>query len=186
MSSDTHEIEIKARISNLEPLEKSLTQLGCSFSKPVIQKDTIYIPKGIAFENLIPGTSVLRIRELNDKVFFTLKQRKPQAEELIKIEKEIVVSDAKTMASIIELLGYSPAVQVNKKRRTCTYQSYEICLDKIDQLGSFIEIECISHEDPEKIQKDMLDFLLSLGISESAIERKGYDTLMYEFGRIKS
>ena len=34
----------------------------------------------------------------------------------------------------------------------CKYKEYEICLDEVEELGSFIEVEKMSDEDGEKVQ----------------------------------
>ena len=160
---DTHEVEIKAKVDDISTFKKTLEDVGCTFSKPLIQKDTIFIPKGITFENLIPGTSVLRLREVNNTVVFTLKQRKKDKEELIKLEEEVIVSNADTMKSIIELLDYAPVVQVNKERISCHHKSFEINIDSVENLGIFVEVESISDGNPDEILKEMLDLLISFG-----------------------
>jgi predicted adenylyl cyclase CyaB len=72
-------------------------------------------------------------------------------------------------------------VRVVKKRKKTHYKDYEICLDEIENLGTFIEIEKIGNEkDADKIQKDMLDFLDKLRVSKNDIVKKGYDILMLE------
>ena len=50
----------------------------------------------------------------------------------------------------------------------------------MENLGIFVEVESISDGNPDEILKEMLDLLISFGISEKDIERKGYDTLMYQ------
>ena len=119
-------------------------------------------------------------RQVNNTVVFTLKQRKKDKEELIKLEEEVIVSNADTMKSIIELLDYAPVVQVNKERISCHHKSFEINIDSVENLGIFVEVESISDGNPDEILKEMLDLLISFGISEKDIERKGYDTLMYQ------
>ncbi|MDP3762811.1 MAG: CYTH domain-containing protein, partial [bacterium] len=57
---------------------------------------------------------------------------------------------------------------------------YEICLDEVDRLGSFVEVETFSDDgDPEKIQEEIFKFLLSLGVKPEDRVREGYDTLVY-------
>ena len=45
------------------------------------------------------------------------------------------------MTSICEQLGFVLHVRVNKIRRKASFNGYEICLDEVEDLGSFIEVE---------------------------------------------
>ena len=84
------------------------------------------------------------------------------------------------------MLGLTEVVRVVKKRRTTKYKEYEICVDEIENLGAFIEVERISgEEDAERIQQEMTDFLLSLGVSPEDKVSKGYDILMLEKQELK-
>ena len=59
-----------------------------------------------------------------------------------------------------------------------------ICLDKVEGLGEFIEVEKITEQDDSiQTQKKLFDFLKSLGISEEDQVFKGYDTLIEEQNR---
>jgi adenylate cyclase class 2 len=84
------------------------------------------------------------------------------------------------MEDILKSLGYSKKVQVKKKRLIGELRGYTICLDKVDGLGSFVEVEKMSADDTEKVQEELMKFLESLGISREQRIRKGYDTLMWE------
>ena len=58
-----------------------------------------------------------------------------------------------------------------------------ICIDNIESLGNFIEVEILSEEN-EKQKNEALktieEFLDKLEISKEDYEEKRYDTLMYE------
>ena len=58
-----------------------------------------------------------------------------------------------------------------------------ICIDNIESLGNFIEVEILSEEN-EKQKNEALktieEFLNKLEISKEDYEEKRYDTLMYE------
>lgn len=171
------EIEIKAKIDDIEKMRGKLLALGCEFSQPLFQEDAIFLPVGIEFSDIIKGTPVVRIRLSNNNVILTLKQ----GVGLIKLEKEVVVSDKNTTREIVEQMGFHEVVMVSKERIECKYRDMTVCLDKVVELGSFIEVEKMSADDDgEKIQKDLFDFLQTLGIGESEKVTKGYDTLLYE------
>ena len=55
-------------------------------------------------------------------------------------EYEVEVSDFAPMQTILEKLGFTPALRFEKYRETLTYQGAEIVLDEVP-FGTFMEIE---------------------------------------------
>ena len=175
------EIEIKAKIGDIEKMREKLLALGCEFSEPLFQKDVVFLPVGVEFSNIVVGTPVVRIRLSNDKATLTLKKKISQGSELIKLEKEVIVGDKNVARGIVEQMGFHEVIRVSRKRAECGYRDMTICLDEVFGLGSFIEVEKMSADDDgEKIQKYLFGFLQTLGIGESEKVTKGYDTLLYE------
>ena len=146
------EIEVKARFTDFPSLIRKLTNLGCAFSQSITQQDALFLPQGIQFKDITIQTPVLRIRQEQDKNYFTLKKGK----KLAKLEKEILVNNAKELKEILELLNFHQVLQVIKTRRHCQYKGYTICLDEVEGLGSFVEVEKISAEDPALVQEEFL------------------------------
>jgi len=179
MTYHKKEIEVKARIVNFENLVNKLDELGIVLSKPSVQDDQIFWPNGTKFEDLASGPPVLRIRKENNHVIFTLKQRSIERE-LTKIEKEIVVDNAESLREILEIIGFYNVLNIHKSRRSAQHNEFTICVDEVEGLGHFIEIEQMTSGDEAEALKNLLEFLLTLGISEGDITEKGYDTLLLQ------
>jgi len=81
------------------------------------------------------------------------------------------------------ILGYRPSIEVKKIRRKGKLKEYEICLDKVENLGTFVELEKLTDDnaDPKKVREELFKELESLGLSRKDEETKGYDTQIYEF-----
>lgn len=174
------EIEVKAKVADMSALIAKLEGLGCTISEPIIQHDSIFVaPDYGVFEDFHPGKNLLRVREQGDKIFFTIKQ--PQKNELDAIEHETAILDGEEMKNALQLMGYRETVQVHKTRRKAHYEKWEICLDEVDNLGSFVELEEIADDtaDAEAIQNEMVTFLATVGIDASERVTQGYDTLVY-------
>jgi predicted adenylyl cyclase CyaB len=78
-------------------------------------------------------------------------------------------------------MGYKIAAKVNKTRVITHYDGCEICLDDVENLGSFIEMEKLTKEgDSEKIQEELFTFFESLGIKRQDRMISGYDILMIQ------
>ncbi len=175
------EIEVKARIRNPEELRAKLTALGCQFSEPVAQDDTVYLQRPLEIKDGGQrGIVALRIRRQAGKNILTVKKQLENG--LDKIEYEIVVDDPAQAHAMIEVLDFHQVSHVNKTRQKCTYNDLEICLDEVEGLGSFIEVEKMADEesDSEAIQAELFSWLISLGIKEEDRATKGYDIMMYE------
>lgn len=173
------EIEVKARVGDMEAITRKLVEFDCKIGEPVEQRDTIFVASDYgAFEEFHPGKNLLRIRESKGKYLFTIKQ--PQVNELDAIEHETEILDPKEMREAILLMGLEERCRVNKVRRKANYNGWEICLDEVEGLGSFIEVEKIAEdEDAEVIQEELFKFLETLGVKRSDRVTSGYDTLVY-------
>lgn len=173
------EIEVKAKTNNLDAIAQKLKGLGCVVSDPVIQNDTIFVDDNYGqFDEFQPGKNILRIREAGGKYLLTLKL--PQSNEQDAIEHEVEINHYAEMENMLQLMGYHQAVQVRKTRRKTTYRDWEICLDEVDGLGSFVEVEAITDDvDVIDLQNQLFDFLLSLGVRAEDRITNGYDTLIY-------
>ena len=68
------EIEVKYRVDDLEALLVALKSLGIELSEPVFQDDQAYAPAGWQFGDSKLGVSFLRLRTVQDRHYFTLKQ----------------------------------------------------------------------------------------------------------------
>ncbi len=173
------EIEVKAKLNNAEDVINKLKELGCVLSESVSQHDTIFVDDNYGvFDEFQPDKNLLRIRETGSKFVLTLKQ--PKSNEQDAIEHETEIQDASEMKEILQHMGLHEAVQVHKMRRKTHYNDWEICLDEVEGLGSFIEVEKIA-DDPniESVQNELFDFLKSLGIKPENRVTNGYDTLVY-------
>jgi len=171
------EIEVKAKVDNLPEIARKLSKLGCKISAPIFQYDRIYNEKGKINPRGKKG-NVLRIRQQEDKILLTLK--KNRTNELDCIEHELEISSVEEMENILLQMGYQLAVEIRKTRQKAKYQNYEICLDEVEGLGTFVEVEKITNEPAEKVQEELFQFLESLGVAKDQRISKGYDTLMLE------
>jgi len=176
--SKQREIEVKARITDFDTVTKKLETLGCVFSESIQQEDTVYLPKGVGIDDVKKGVNALRIRKENNTYTLTLKQR--QELSLDSIEKELVITDPRTMEEIITLLGFYTFQTVTKTRKKCNYNNYLICLDEVEGLGKFIEVEQLSSKNGGKTQEEMFQFLETLGIKRENRATRGYDILLYK------
>ena len=172
------EIEVKARLKNIPDLLVKAKQLGIIFDPPISQYDSIYestIPKSD------PSWNIFRIRKQGEKTILTMKY-KASTRPRDNHERETIVDNADEVAAMLNRVGYTLSVKINKNRRIAKYKDMEICIDEVDGLGSFIEIEKLASDDADvdEIQNYLWILLVKLGITPKDRVYKGYNTLMHE------
>ena len=178
------EIEVKVKVNNFENLKKKLIEKGCVLSDPIDQHDVIYSVKDSMeeFESAKEGDIILRIRYLKDTAEFNLKQQR--SNEMDNLEYETKIENPDEMHKILHVLGWNPVIEVKKTRKKGKLGEYEICLDQVEKLGTFIELEKLTDDNasPEIVRNELFKELESLGFSKDDEELKGYDTQIYQLG----
>lgn len=76
-------------------------------------------------------------------------------------------------------------MEVIKKRQKATSNDVMVCLDSVDGLGDFVELERLIgvEEDDLAVQNELRNIMLGLGMDGKDRVLKGYDVLMWEKGR---
>ena len=175
------EIEVKAYLRNKDQVLCKIKDLGCVLSEPIRQIDTVYtrIPAKTV-EEYLKNDHFVRIREKSDGRFiFTVK--KPLSREVLtKAEHETEIKDAKELEKALFLMGYQIANKVIKVRRTTEFKDFEICIDEVEDMGLFIEVEKMSDENVDLVRKELNEFIASLGVLLEDEVHKGYDILSIE------
>ncbi len=133
------EIEKKYRLTleQLGPLRRSLEEVGAEGrGSAEFEENVIYTGPG-----LDPARRVLRLRRVGDRAVFTFKERELSGSPIKRQrEEETEVSDAGALASILEALGYRPALVYEKRRETWRVAGTEVVLDELP-FGLFVEVE---------------------------------------------
>ena len=80
------------------------------------------------------------------------------------------------------ILFFDLPMTTKKERKIYSYQDkYEVSLDKVDNLGYFIEIEIYDKNIPIKEANQLiLDFVKEMGLDITKRNLKGYSYLMYD------
>ena len=171
------EIEIKAMAQDKASLLNAIKNAGIELSAPIKQHDVVYGQTGVA--DNAPGSIWLRIRTENDtKTIFTLKQQHTGG--LDSIEHETEISDANELAAIIDTLGFTLYSDLTKTRQKAHYNDIEICLDEVENLGTFIEAEKLTDEnsDGKGVVEQLWSELEKIGVDRSNEVFDGYDVLL--------
>lgn len=171
------EVEVKYRVDDLEVLVLALKALGIEPSEPVYQDDQAYAPAGWRFGDSKLGVPFVRLRTVNGRHSFALKQ--PGANAQACLEYETDVADREAMHGAILRMGYYPTVRVAKTRRTANLELCSLCVDELEGVGGFLELERLVPDDvpAEAVQAELAAFVTSLGIAATRTYET-YDSLV--------
>lgn len=109
-----------------------------------------------------------RVREKNN--VYTITYKKDHYKEGIwqySDEFETAVSDEIEMRRILECLGLQELVTINNIKYTYETPDYEIVIEDVKDLGSFLEVECINDDGKqsvEAVKKQIYAFIAGLGL----------------------
>jgi adenylate cyclase class 2 len=152
------ETEAKLRVSNLTEVENIAEQLGGKFAGEFRQIDSYFDDKSAS---LLLQDKGLRIRMESDnsngkaEAYLTWKGTKNPGEYKNREEIELGISDYKGMAKLLQRLGYDIRLTVKKTRRVWEVDGCSLCLDKVDEIGEFVEIEGDGSETIADLQKKL-------------------------------
>lgn len=171
------EIEIKARADH-DTLKMRLKQDGADFERAVEQTDIYFNAPDRDFGKT---DEALRLRNEGGQIFLTYKG--PKLDPLSKTRKEVdvEVADFDKMEELVRCLRYKETLRVHKARDIYHFEGALVCLDKVDGLGEFVELETLALD--EHAIPDRRDFLIGtlrrLGVKGELI-RESYLEMLLE------
>ncbi|RAP52363.1 MAG: hypothetical protein BZ137_08760 [Methanosphaera sp. rholeuAM130] len=174
------EIEIKAKIKDKNDALTKIKSLGAAYSHSEEQEDIYFNAPDKDYRET---DEALRIRLIptQDGIKKILTYKGPKIDSKSKTRKEIEVEidDLDKMTDILIALGFKPSAIVSKVRRIFYYNEYTITLDKLEKIGYFMEIECVSddEEDIEQIRDNIMELFKKMDIT-NGFERRSYLELL--------
>ena len=172
------EIGVKYRVEDLEALQAALKAQGIELGDPVYQDDQAYAPVSWRFGDSRIGVSFLRLRTAGGRHYFTLKQ--PVSNAQARAEHETEVADRDAMHHAALRMGFRPTVRIAKTRRTAMIGGRSLCVDDLEGIGGFMEVEQMVPDDadPRATQAELAAFVDSLGVTVSRTTDI-YDSLVH-------
>ncbi|CEG13205.1 conserved hypothetical protein [groundwater metagenome] len=165
------EVEVKAKIKNPDKFEKKLTKINAKFLKREIQEDVYF---NHPCRDFAKTDEALRIRKIGNETFLTYKGKRLDAE--AKTREEIEIKCGEEISEILTRLGFKAVANVKKSRTEYLFENLHICVDDVEQLGNFVEIEGKKLTDNDKI----FEILKFFGIEKSESIIKSYPELLTE------
>ena len=162
------EIESKAKVDNLYEIENKLIELNAKFVCEEFHEDLYF---NHACRDFSRTDEALRLRKVGDKVFLTYKGPKIDKKTKTREEFEVEVNNFDNMREILKKLNFIEVTTIRKKRRYFKLREYTVCLDEVENLGYFVEIEKKTGEyNPEELLKLLKKLKAKQIITKSYLE----------------
>lgn len=176
---DHFEIEIKLPVERPEEILEGL--ISCGFEKAgLIREDDLYYNS--EYHDVKKRDEALRIRKSTDlntgkvQAQINFKGKKVDQVSMSRKEYETGIDDPERMDGILKAIGFTPVAGVHKVRQYLRRGNMTACLDRVEHLGSFLELEVLAEDGGlrEKYLKDMEGILETLGLSMKDTVRISY------------
>lgn len=182
------EIELKASLSGIDTVQLRDALKETGFTKGLRKEETDLYFNGND-RDFRKTDEALRLRQSlvlsadspAAKTFITYKGSKVDDRSQTRPELETAVGDFAVMKELLEKLGYTEVMTVRKEREYYHRENVTICLDQVDGLGSFIELEQVEKDlttKKEAVIDQLLDLLASFQIPKENLLRQSYLELL--------
>jgi adenylate cyclase class 2 len=173
------EVEVKARVTSFREIRQALGEKA-RFMGSTHQADTIFgHPNFLDQESkIVEGGIVSRIRESGDRKVLEFKEVRRDGKAL---ELKHEITDPIKIREFLDKLGFKEAFTINKVRETFLYRDFMVCLDTVEQLGQFIEVEANIDpgKDPGEVWKQCFEVLKEFAPG-AEVEHRKYGDLMQD------
>lgn len=197
------EVEIKLPVRDRRNLQKKLEEDG--FVKSHLVRETDRYFNGVdrdfkktdeAFRirktewlerSALKEDSVLTDDVPEQTTYITYKGPKLGNVGMSRKELETTVGDAKVMREILISLGYRPVQPVVKTRQYYSHKDMTACVDQVEGLGDYLELEVLVDAEGERPQalKRIKEQLKKLGYSMGETTRISYLSMLEENVKMK-
>ncbi len=162
------EIEIKAYCDSCKDVIDRIISLGGKIKEMRIESDIYFNHPSRDFEKT---DEAFRIRVIDNRNILTYKGPKLDEKTKTRFEQEVDFEDFESMKTILLKLGFVLVDEVVKERTIYLLNDIEICVDRVDGVGDFVELEKMD-TDKEKCEKELFELAERLGLDR--FERRSY------------
>lgn len=176
------EVEVKVSVRDKEIIIKKLYEHGF-VKKDYICETDIYFDTE---EDLIrKNDNALRIRSSKNLTtheihhYITYKGPKLDAISMTRQELETEIEDMEVMKELLKALGYVKTYTVIKSRQYFSNGTVSACIDSVNNLGEFLELEMVVQEAEKEFALDnIIEFLEQIGYCRDEIIRTSYLSML--------
>ncbi len=176
------EVEVKISTGNNKAVEDRLFAMGF-IEKSLICEEDVYFKS--EFHDFHALDEALRVRTIEDcysgevSSCITFKGAKLDKLSMSRPEFETALGEAPIMIHILESIGFKQVPTVKKLRKILKKDDIEACLDSVEGLGDFLELEIMAEEkDKEAALKRLECIMDDLGFTFKDSIRNSYLSML--------
>jgi adenylate cyclase class 2 len=169
------EVEVKAQCPS--HMEEKIFEMGGKLLGVESHLDLYF---NAPHRNFAQTDEALRIRVKEKGVRLTYKGPKLDQDTKSRKEVTVEVDDSRALEEILEDLGFSKVAVVKKRRTKYSLDEAVLCLDEVEGLGTFLEVELCGGLDWEVQKRKALELMAQLGLKETI--RESYLELLIKAG----
>lgn len=166
------ELEAKIKVEQLDDSRVLLGKLGARHVAELTQRDRFYDCED---RKLLANDSGLRIRQVSSdgqqEVLMCFKGPRQGGVFKRREEIEFAVGDLESAGQFLEALGFSRSLEVSKQRSLWELRGCDVCLDEVEQLGCFVEVE-------GKDEQVVAEVLRMLGLADEEVIHCSYAEML--------
>lgn len=171
------EVEAKVKVDDLQPLKRRLNELGAKWISEETQRDLYF---NHPQRNFATTDEALRVRwSSTGEKSITYKGPKLPGS-IIKTREELIlpVGDIGAAVELFHRLGFREAASIVKKRVVWELHNFKVCLDEVEGLGSFVEVEAAERGDTSESEEETIHITHQLGLEGRPLIRESYLELL--------
>ncbi len=168
-------MEIEYRFKAPKNIKNILQDIG-AIRKSEQTQDDEYFKFNLDTERKL----VIRLRKKsNGKEVLTFKGSSEDTEDTAWQEWESNIQNSDILKKLLLSNGLVNVVRIQKQRESYQFEQFEINIDQIKDLGTFVEVE-LQSTDVKTAKEKILAFIENIGIKKEHVVTKGYVPLMLE------
>lgn len=161
------EVELKVRIPSTGTVRERLMQQKAEFLGRVHEHDIFYNAPHRDFGRT---DEAVRVRYTGDRAVVTYKGPKIKKFGLkAREELNFAVESGEAFETMLDRLGFTRTLEVNKWRENYRLGNAAVCLDEVEGLGTFAEIEVITENGDENPTDQIEKIAKGIGIEGEPI-----------------
>lgn len=168
------EVELKFK-AKLDLVREKLLEKGARLLTRGEEED-IYFQSPL--RDFSKTDEALRLRRREDKYTLTYKGPKLDKASKTREEIEVEIGDWYSMREMLHRLGFSEAGRVKKRREAYQLGGFLVCLDEVEGLGEFVEIETKAKGDYGLLLEEALTLLDDLGVKGPLVRESYLEMLL--------
>lgn len=170
------EVELKLR-ARLDLVRERLREKGARLLERGEEEDFYFRSP---YRDFSKTDEALRLRRRGGRCTLTYKGPRLDSMSKTREEIEVEVGDWCSMMEVLRRLGFSEVGRVKKRRETYQLQGFTVCLDEVEGLGEFLEVETKAEGDYGPLLEEALLLLEELGVKGPLVRESYLEMLLKE------